>query len=203
MGLTDILSWLSSLPSPLLYAVLVLAACAENVFPPLPADSVIALGAFVAARGNGSAVGVFAATMLGNLGGATIMYGLGRRFGLPWLTQRFPSLFPDGLTARTTQRFQTQGLFAVVMSRFLPGVRALVPPLAGAMGIGAARALIAMSVASGVWYGLICVLAYRAGANADALLARIADQQRTVGVIAAIAVALAVVIWWRRRRRTT
>jgi len=201
--MTDILAWLSSLPEPLLYGALVLAAFAENIFPPLPADTVIALGAFVAARGNGSAIGVFAATMLGNIGGAMMMYGLGHRFGLPWLMQRFPSLFPVGATERIAERFKTRGMFAVVVSRFLPGVRAAVPPLAGAMGIGAIRALIAMSVASGAWYGLICVLAFRAGANADALLERIAGQQRNVGLVAvAIVLAAVVVIWWRRQRNT-
>ena len=200
--MTDILAWLSSLPEPLLYGALVLAAFAENIFPPLPADTVIALGAFVAARGNGSAFGVWTATMIGNIGGAMMMYGVGHRFGLPWLMHRAPSLFPAGATERITERFQTQGLFAVIVSRFLPGVRAVVPPLAGAIGIGAVRALIAMSLASGAWYGLICVLAFRAGANADALLARIAGQQRTVGLVAgAIAVVAVGVIWWRWKRR--
>ncbi|QJR35072.1 DedA family protein [Gemmatimonas groenlandica] len=198
--MTDILAWLSSLPEPLLYGALVLAAFAENIFPPLPADTVIALGAFVAARGNGSAVGVWTATMIGNIGGAMMMYGLGHHFGLPWLMQRFPSLFPAGATQRVTERFKSQGVLAVIVSRFLPGVRAVVPPLAGAMGIGAVRALLAMSLASGAWYGLVCVLAFRAGANADALLARIAAQQRTVGLVAAAIVVLAIaVIWWRRR----
>ena len=200
--MTDILAWLSSLPDPLLYGALILAAFAENVFPPLPADTVIALGAFVAARGNGSAIGVWTATMIGNIGGAMMMYGLGHRFGLPWLTQRFPSLFSAGVTEQIAERFRTQGVFAVIVSRFLPGVRAVVPPLAGAMGIGAARALIAMSVASGAWYGLVCVLAFRAGANADVLLARVAGQQRMVGLVAAaIVVAALCVFWWRRHRR--
>jgi membrane protein DedA with SNARE-associated domain len=199
----DILAWLSTLPEPLLYGALVLAAFAENVFPPLPADTVIALGAFVAARGNGTAFGVWMATMLGNIGGAMAMYGVGYRFGLPWLTSRFPSLFPAGAAERVTDRFATQGIFAVIVSRFLPGVRAVVPPLAGAMRIGALRALIAMSLASGVWYGVICVLAFRAGENADVLLARIAEQQRTIGVAAAlIAVVAMLVFWWRRRKGT-
>ena len=199
--MTDILAWLSSLPEPLLYGAIILAAFAENIFPPLPADTVIALGAFVAARGNGSAIGVWTATMIGNIGGAMLMYGLGHRFGLPWLMHRFPSLFPAGATERITERFRTQGLLAVIVSRFLPGVRAVVPPLAGALGIGAVRALVAMSVASGVWYGLVCVLAFRAGANAEVLLERIAGNQRTIGLVATAFVVLALgVVWWRRQR---
>lgn len=200
--MTEILAWLSSLPEPLLYGALVLAAFAENIFPPLPADTVIALGAFVAARGNGSAIGVWTATMVGNIGGAMLMYGLGHRYGLPWLMQRFPALFPAGATERMTARFKTQGVLAVIVSRCLPGVRAVVPPVAGAMNIGAIRALIAMALASGAWYGLVCVLAFRAGENADALLERIAGQQQAVGLVAAgIVVVTVLVIWWRTRRR--
>lgn len=201
--MSDLLAWLTSLPAPLLYGAIVLAAFAENVFPPLPADTVIALGAFVAARGSGTEFGVWSATMLGNVGGAMLMYGFGHRYGLPWLMRRFPAIVSPTAADRFAERFKTQGMVAVVVSRFLPAVRAIVPPMAGAMGIGAARAAIAMTVASGVWYGLVCVLAFRAGASADALLARIASQQRLIGAVAVGIVAVAVVvIWWRRRAGT-
>lgn len=198
--MNDLLAWLTGLPDPLLYGTLVLAAFAENVFPPLPADTVIALGAFVAARGNGTALGVWAATMLGNIGGAMMMYGVGHRYGLPFLQRRAPKLFPAGAAERFAERFATQGLLAVVVSRFLPAVRAVVPPVAGALGIGALRALAAMTIASGAWYGLVCYLAFRAGANSEALLTRIADQQRTIGFIAlGIAVVAVGYVIWRRR----
>ncbi len=90
---------------------------------------------------------------------------------------------------------------AVAVSRFLPGVRALVPPMAGALGIGAVRAAVAMSVASGVWYGIVCLLAFRAGANAEQLLALMASQQRTIG-LAALTLSIVAVLYllWRRRR---
>jgi membrane protein DedA with SNARE-associated domain len=196
----ELLAWLTSLPDPLLYGAIVLAAFAENVFPPLPADTVIALGAFVAARGNGTEFGVWSATMLGNVGGAMLMYGLGHRYGLPWLMKRFPAIVSPSAADRFAERFKTQGMAAVVVSRFLPAVRALVPPMAGALGIGAVRAAIAMTLASGVWYGLVCVLAFRAGASADVLLARIAEQQRLIGAIAvAIVLMAAVIVWWRGR----
>ncbi len=201
--MNDLLAWLTGLPDPLLYGTLVLAAFAENVFPPLPADTVIALGAFVAARGNGTALGVWAATMIGNIGGAMLMYGVGHRYGLPFLQRRAPKLFPAGAAERFAERFATQGLLAVVVSRFLPAVRAVVPPVAGALGIGALRALTAMTVASGAWYGLVCYFAFRAGANSDALLARIDDQQRTIGFIAlgVAVVGVGFVLWRRRSQR--
>lgn len=196
----ELLDWLTTLPDPLLYGAIVLAAFAENVFPPLPADTVIALGAFVAARGNGTALGVWGATMLGNIGGAMFMYWVGHRFGLPWLSRRVPALLPADASERFAERFATQGMLAVIISRFLPAVRAVVPPVAGALGIGALRAGIAMTIASGAWYGLVCVLAFRAGENADALLTKISGQQRLIGLVAVVLAALFAGIWWQRAR---
>lgn len=199
--MNDLLTWLSSLPDPLLYGAIMVAAFVENIFPPVPADTVIALGAFVAARGNGTAFGVWVATMIGNVGGAMCMYGVGARYGLPWLMQRFPSWVSAKNADRFTERFAAQGMVAVVISRFLPGVRALVPPMAGALSIGAVRSAIAMALASGVWYGAICYFAFRAGANAERLLTQVAEQQRILGIGAAVVMAIGVAFWWWRRRR--
>src|SRR5690554_2456187 len=98
----DLLDWLGGLPDVLLYGAIALAAFMENVFPPLPADTVVALGAFVAARGNGTAFGSWAATMVGNIGGAMLMFWVGRRYGLPWLARRIPALG----SAESTERFE-------------------------------------------------------------------------------------------------
>ena len=195
------LDWLAALPAPWLYSVIAVAAFLENVFPPLPADTIVALGAFAAARGDGSATGAWVATMIGNIGGAMSMFALGRRVGIRWLTTRFPRVFPAEASAYVAVRFRERGMLALVVSRFLPGVRALVPPVAGAMGVAALGAAIAMTLASGVWYGLVCVLAFRAGANADVLLAAIARQQRLFAVVAIVVIVIVTATIARRRRR--
>lgn len=195
------LDWLGTLPAPLLYAVLAAAACLENLLPPLPADTVIAVGAFAAARGPGSALGVWAATMVGNLGGAFAMYAVGRRLGTDWLVRRAPRLFPASTAERVRAAFSRRGVWALALSRFLPAVRALVPPVAGALRVPLGPAAAAMAVASGAWYGLVCVLAFRAGADADRLLAQLAAQQRALAVAAAVVLAAALGWVWRRGRR--
>lgn len=198
----ELLDWLGSLPVVLLYLVIGLAAFAENVFPPLPADTAIALGAFVAARGESSAFGVWLATMIGNVGGAMIMYYVGHRFGMPWLQKKIPG-FKGGKSAeRFEAQYKKYGVPGLVVSRFLPGVRAVVPPIAGAMHIGAVRAALAMGIASGVWYAIVCVLAFRAGANAEALLSKVASSQKVFGIAAAVIVLIGVVIWLVKRKKS-
>jgi membrane protein DedA with SNARE-associated domain len=57
-----------------------------------------------------------------------------------------------------------------------------------------------MGVASGLWYGGITYLAFTAGANFDALQARITSSQRWVGIIASTIVLAGLLLWWLRRR---
>jgi membrane protein DedA with SNARE-associated domain len=199
--MTELLEWLGALPAPLLYLAIAAAAFAENVFPPLPADTAIAVGAFVAARGDASAVGAWAATMIGNLGGALLMYLLGRRLGAPWLARKLPMLGGPEAAERVRRQYARHGLWALSVSRFIPAVRAVVPPLAGALGVGLGRAMLAMSLASALWYGLITWFAFTLGENVEALMAAVSQSQRWLAGVALAIVAAALLIWWVRRGR--
>ena len=195
------LDWLSALPTPLLYGAILIAAFAENLFPPLPADTIVALGAFVAARGHASPFGAWLATMIGNMAGAMTMFAIGRRVGVTWLSARLPRVFPADVMTSAAERFRSHGFFTIAVSRFLPGVRAVVPPVAGAIGMGTARSALAMALASGLWYGIVCTIAYQAGENADELIDKLAAQQRWIGVVSLVLiVAIVTVIAWKRRR---
>lgn len=197
--LHSILEWFAALPPAALYAALAFAAGIENVFPPLPSDTVVAFGSFIAARGQASAIGSFIATLAGNLAGAMLMYWVGKRYGAERVLERLGGA--DGARARLDALYGKYGIWAIAVSRFLPGVRAIVPPFAGALHIGAVRSALAMGLASGVWYGGITYFAFTAGANFEALEARIKTGERWLGIAAAVVAAIALAIWWIRRRR--
>ena len=190
--------WLAGLPPFALYGALALAAAVENFFPPFPADTVVAFGSFLAARGQGSVVGSFLATWLGNIAGAMGVYALGRRYGAERLANRFGGA---GAQGRVRALYGRYGVWALGLSRFLPGVRAIVPPVAGALGVGAVRSAVAMAVPSGIWYAGITYLAFTAGGNFDALRARMAAGQRWLAIGAAVVAALGLAAWWLGRRR--
>ena len=201
--LQDLLSWLTALPPAALYASLAVVAAIENIFPPVPADTIVAFGAFLAARGDASLLGAFLSTWLGNVAGALLMYALGRRFGADWLHRRFPSLKASDGSDRVTRLYERYGVPSLFLSRFLPGVRALVPPVAGALRVPALTAGLAIALASAVWYGTIAVLAYNVGARWEELAERISSASRAAGVaaVAVVAVVGIVVLVHRRRRR--
>ena len=195
-----LLDWLAALPAFALYAALAGAAAIENVFPPFPADTVVAFGSFIAARGRGSVVGVFLATWIGNVAGAAFMYALGLRYGAALLSGRLLRAGPDA-EARIDAMYRRHGLWALAVSRFIPGVRAIVPPFAGALRLSPVRALAAMAVASGIWYGAITVLAYRLGSSWEALRDTVARAGLWAAIGATAIALLGVGVWLLRRRR--
>ncbi len=193
---------LGELPIGVVYLVMTLVSALENVFPPVPADTVVAFGSWLAARGEGSVVGALLATSLGNVAGAAGMYAVGRRHGSTWMRRHFPSIANDEGEARLKALYGKYGMAALVVSRFIPGVRALVPPFAGALRIPATPAIAAMAVASFVWYGMIAYVAFTAGSEWSVLQARMARWGTIVAVVSGVILALGVAIWFLRRRRS-
>ena len=201
----DLIAWLQTLPPTALYLALGAAAAIENVFPPLPTDALVALGAFLAARGEASAEVAFASIFVGNMLGVTATYWAGRRLGAARV--RSWIFGPPKAEKATEDRLRTlylrYGLAALFVARLVPAVRALCAPLAGAMHVPFVTALALMAVASGLWYALIMFVAFRLSTNLDTLVATVARYGRAMGIGAVVLAAVAYGAWWiaRRRRR--
>ena len=196
-----LLDWLSHVPLSVLYLLMAAFAAVENVFPPVPADTVVALGSWLAARGQGSAFWAFFATWVGNVLGAGAMYAVGRRHGTAWMHKRFPALGDEKNERRLRELHGKYGAVSLVLSRFVPGVRALVPPFAGALRISPVTTMLSLSLASAVWYGLVSYVAFRAGADWGALMDRITRYGRVAAVAAATVIGAGALVWWLRRRQ--
>lgn len=184
MNLEGMLNWLTELPPGALLAALFLLAAAENIFPPLPSDALIAMGAFLAARNATSPFPVFLAVLAGNSSGALTMYFLGRRFGAAWTEQRFHLKHRKAADARLSAWYARYGLLSLFLSRFIPGVRAIVPPFAGALKVPVWAAVAALVGASAIWYGTVTMLAFRAGSSWDDLAASVMRMGRGTAILA-------------------
>jgi membrane protein DedA with SNARE-associated domain len=193
------LAWLSSLPPATLYVAMCLVSAAENFFPPLPSDLVVAFGGFLAARRGLSPVPTVLAVLAGSVSGAIAMYALGRRFGAEWLRRRLHLAGEDG-AERIRSWYGRYGLAALFLSRFIPGVRALVPPLAGALHIPPLRACVAIAAASSIWYGLVMFIVFRLGTNWATVQTMLGRAGWTTGAVASALAAVIVIGWFIRRR---
>src|SRR5450756_1741742 len=200
--LQSITGWLGDLPLRSLYASILVLSAFENFFPPFPSDAVIAFGSFLADRAHGSPFTVFLCGWLGNVAGAGVTYTLGRRFGAKAFLRRIEKYAGPDAESRIRKLYAKYGFAGLFVSRFLPGVRAIVPPFAGAMRLPAFRVMLSVATASGVWFGLITFLAFRAGDNWDLVEHYLVRSGKVAGLIAVGIVVLAIGIWlWKRQAK--
>jgi membrane protein DedA with SNARE-associated domain len=200
--LERLLDALASLPLVPTYLVLMALSALENVFPPVPADTAVALGAFLARRGRISVVPLAVLCWLANLGSACATYLLGRRHGRAFFQDGWGrKIMPPEVLLALEDAYARWGTAGIFVSRFLPGLRAAVPPFAGVAGFPAVKSLVPAAVASAIWYAFLATAGYQLAANWEAVKALVASANRALAIVAALVTAAAVVWLWRRSRR--
>src|SRR5216117_2135161 len=201
LGVT-LLRFLESLPPGLLCTAIAALAALESVFPPVPADTAAAFGAFLAGRGRVSAWAVFAVTWGANVGSAAAVYGLARRYGRAFCRSRMGrKLVSERVLLHIERQYHRHGTYGIFLSRLLPVWRAVVPPFAGLAGLSAPRTLLPLALASGLWYGVLIFFIATLGANFDTVLATMGRVNRVLGLIA-LAVLILLATWAVRRLKT-
>jgi membrane protein DedA with SNARE-associated domain len=197
------LEWLVTLPPAALYTVLAIVAALENFVPPFPADVTVAFGAFLVAQGNqGSLAMVALVTWVGNVAGAMAVYGLARRFGAERFEQRLAGKHAQSWDARLHRMFDRYGVLAVLVGRFVPGVRALVPAVAGAVRAPIGRTTLLIGMAAAIWYGAITYIAYRVGSNWESVRGTVGRYSTAAAIVAGVVLVVGTGVWLLRRRRT-
>jgi membrane protein DedA with SNARE-associated domain len=198
----SLLDRLLSLDDATVYGLIGALAAVENVFPPIPADTAVAIGAFLSHHGTVLVRTIFLVTWACNVLGATAVYLAGRTLGRQFFTGRIGrQLLKPTRLERLEQLYSNHGTWGIFVSRFLPGVRAVVPAFAGVARLSAFRAVLPMAVASGIWYGTLTYLVASAAEKIEDVVRIVAHLNWTfVATALVVTGVLALTIWVRRRR---
>ena len=196
-----LIAWLSGLPPMAVYTVIGLLAAVENVFPPVPADTAVVLGAFLAHRGVTLPWLVFGVTLAFNMTSAMAMYFVGARHARALFHSSLARRLLRGDGVAFVQReYERYGMLGLFIGRLLPGFRSIVPPFAGMIHLGAWRTFVPMLAASSLWYGGLVFLAAQLGGHWDELIHLLGTINLGFGLAAAAVLALLVAGIWRRRQ---
>lgn len=116
------------------YLAIFLAVMAEAVNLPVPAAvALVTAGAAIAAHSL-RLPWVLAAALLAMLLGDSLMFILGRKMGWRLLGVLCKvSMNPESCILRSAESFYKRGRMTLVLAKFVPGVNAMAPPLAGSM----------------------------------------------------------------------
>jgi len=199
-AILNVLGRLEALDPLWTHLLLALGAFAENVVPPVPADTFVVVGGVLAGRGAVPLWSIALAVGAANVGGAWLVYLLGRRYGHDFFATgpgRF--VLSAGQLERVEAWHERRGALALFLVRFLPALRAVAPAFAGIGGLPARRVLLPLAAASLIWYGGLIAAGYAAGHNLE-VLARWLSQVNTALAVVAAAVVVATAWWWRRSR---
>ncbi len=134
---------------------------------PLPGDSILFLaGAFCAttkpADPHLNLAQVVIGSFIAAIAGAQIGYALGRRYGMR-LFKPDARLFKTAYLEQAQEFFDKRGPRSVVLARFIPFVRTIVPILAGTGRMPARKFAIANVVGAAIWAVGISLLGFWLG----------------------------------------
>ena len=192
-----------SLHAELAYVAIFLAAFLEAI-PILdtlvPGSTVIlALSALIPA-GSLGLTPVLAAAIAGAVIGEALAYSIGyisqREVLTSWPMSKYPAVM-----AQSEEFFHRYGTFAVFFARFVPPVRAVVPVIAGALGMPPRRFYPASIAACLLWAPAHVLPGLLAGSAAERWGAKVEHYGLPlVGGIIAIGTIAVAVHYWRNRR---
>src|SRR6266403_624863 len=128
---------------------------------PVPSAPVLLGAGVLAGSGRFSLAGVIAGAFLAHLATDFIWYGLGR-----WRGQRILALLcrisldPDTCVQRTGDLFARRQSTALVISKFVPGLRIVAAPLAGMLRVPVAGFATWDGLGTLLWVGTLAVVGY-------------------------------------------
>jgi membrane protein DedA with SNARE-associated domain len=177
---------LESLPDGLIYVMLGLSAFVENIFPPIPGDTITAIGAFMVGVGRLEFIWVFISTTLGSLAGFLSLFAIGRTLGRRYFLENDFRLFRAEKILKAEAWFTKYGHLLVALNRFLPGVRSVVSIAGGISHLRFLYVAILALLSCGIWNGIWISLGYSLGTQWDSVQSRLADLMTRYNITVAI-----------------
>jgi membrane protein DedA with SNARE-associated domain len=190
------------IPPVAIYALLFLSCILESFFPPWPTDVIALYAGFLAGRGQLEHAVVLVIAILGTQIGVMSTFGLARRWGPALLAGRLGRLLHAHRLAQLESWFAAYGIPAVAVSRFFPGIRALVMPAAGLARFSPWKVLLWAGLSVVVWTVLVVGLGVLAGTHLDwAKQVLVGYNTVALAIVAAGLVAGGILLVYRARAR--
>ncbi len=170
--LDSFLDFLNTLPDYLIYLILGISAFVENVFPPIPGDTIIAFGAFLVGTQRLHFPGVYFSTTLGSLAGFMFLFWVGGYLGRRFFIERDFRFFKAQDIIRAQDWFRKYGYLLILLNRFLPGVRSVISIAGGISRLSALRVTFFALLSCAVWNLIWISFGFMLGSNWDTVRGR-------------------------------
>jgi membrane protein DedA with SNARE-associated domain len=203
MSFDHILEFICSQNEFIIYAILLVSAFIENVFPPFPGDAVMLSGAYLAGKGNISYIGVLISSVGGGLIGVLTLYRLGKTGGRRFFETGKGKYLIKGNLTRTESHFKKYGSTILLISRFLPGIRSAIAISAGIVEYDFRRMIILSTVSFLLWNGMLTGLMIYSKSNWRLII----DLVKKFNIVLIVIGLIILIGWiilalWKRRKNS-
>ena len=159
------LEFIDSLPDSLIYVTLWLSAFVENLFPPIPGDSIIVFGAFLVGTGRLNFFGAYFATTFGSFLGFMVLFWIGMVLGRRFFLEKDHSFIKARDIIRAEAWFKKYGYLLIALNRFLPGIRSVISLTGGMTRLNVTKVGVLALISCAVWNFIWTLLGYVLGSN--------------------------------------
>ncbi len=149
----------------ILYLFLFGSAVLENLFPPIPGDTITVFGAFLVGIGRLDFFLVFAVTSIGSSVGFLMLFYAGAFLEMEFFLNTRIKIFSAKKILSAEKWFSRYGYFVVLLNRFLPGVRSVISIAAGISGLGGFRVFVFSLISAMAWNFIWIYTGYTIGNN--------------------------------------
>ncbi len=176
------------------YLILLVSAFVENIFPPIPGDTVTVIGAYFVSTGKLGFWGVYISTTIGSVIGFFTMYLLGLKLGTKLLNTRWgkKAINPEKMK-KVEYWFAKYGYWVVAANRFLSGTRSVISLFAGFFNLRWPLVLLFSFISASIWNGLLIYGGYLVGVNWSKITVILKQYNQIVLIATLVAVVLFVV----------
>ena len=177
----------------------------ENVFPPIPSEVILTFGGFMTTQSEMSIIGVIILSTLGSIGGAIILYLVGRLLNKDvierWLDGKVGKIlrFKREDVEKANSWFEKRGKLTVLFCRCIPIVRSLISIPAGMSKMAFVPFILLTTIGSAVWNTVLVVLGHIAG-NSWEKISHIIDKFSDVILIVIIIAVIGYLIYHFTRK---
>lgn len=184
------------------YVVLLAWVFAEQAGIPLPSVPLLLAAGALSGSHQMSLSASLLIVVFATLSADSIWYQLGRRKGIKILQFLCKiSIEPDSCVRRTQGIFARQGARSLVIAKFIPGLGAVTPPLAGIFHMRANRFLLFDAVGASLWASCFLGLGYAFSGEIERIAARAAALGGWLAVLLGGALAAYLTYKYITRRR--
>jgi membrane protein DedA with SNARE-associated domain len=193
--LNDVIQYLLPTKDIFLYIFLFFSSIIENLFPPVPGDTITAFGAFLVGIKRLNYFWVYLSTTLGSTIGFMLLFLLGKFFGRKFFDEKNYKHFSAEKIQKTENWIKKFGYWIIVSNRFFPGIRSVISLVSGISKLNTYLVLLYSLISASVWNFIWIETGYLLGNNWEIVKEKYSRLMWTYNITAAIIAAVIIILF--------